>query len=433
MNKADSETLSGLLAGVGHEPVTSISKADIVIFNTCSVRARAEERLFGNIRSLKNWRRDSSDRLIAVGGCVAEREGQRLQKAFPYVDIVFGTRSYQDLPSLIDEAMEYGKSLCDTGGDRRIPEGLPVMRRHKARAWVPIIRGCSNFCSYCIVPYVRGGEVSRLLPDIVHDVRDMVADEVKEVTLLGQNVNCYGNDLGKTDLFVDLLRELDRIEGLRRIRFVTSHPKDLSDKLLDAIATGENICEYLHIPFQSGSDAVLKQMNRGYTKTDYLGLIEQIRDRVPDAAISTDIIVGYPGETEEDFEQTMEMVENIGFDQAFLFIYSPRPGTKAASLKDDTPAGIKHERFNRLIARQNEICNDRNRALVGKTFELLVEGRSRRDKDHMAGRTRTNKVINFKGDRSLIDSFVDVTVTAASPYSLKGELCLETEETRVVT
>jgi tRNA-2-methylthio-N6-dimethylallyladenosine synthase len=432
MNKADSEMISGLMTSAGHEPVASVSTADIVIFNTCSVRARAEERLYGNIRSLKNWRR-SGDRLIAVGGCVAERAGSKLLKSFPYIDVVFGTRNFQNLPALIDEAIEHGKALCDIDGHRRIPEGLPTLRRHRARAWVPIIRGCSNYCSYCIVPHVRGVEVSRQLPDIIHEVNDLVSDGVKEVTLLGQNVNTYGSDLGKKGLFVDLLQKLDDVEGLDRIRFVTSHPKDLEDEMLDAIAGGKHICEYLHLPFQSGSDTMLSAMNRGYTRSQYIELIERIRDRVPGSAVSTDIIVGFPGETDEDFEMTMDIVDSVRFDQAFLFIYSPRPGTRSATLKDDVPAIVKHDRFDLLVERQNEICNEKNGELVGNTVELLVEGRSRRDNDFMAGRTRTNKVVNFKGDRSLIDRFVDIKVTAASPYSLKGELCLETDATQAVT
>lgn len=422
MNKADSELIGGLLAWAGHEPVPSHDEADIVIFNTCDVRAHAAERLFNNVRALNRWK-GQGERLIAVGGCVAEHEGARLLERLPNVDIVFGTRNFQNLPTLIEDRVRLGHGICETDSSRRVPEGLPALRRDRIRAWVPIIRGCSNFCSYCVVPYVRGPEESRRMADVLHEVEQLAADGISEITLLGQNVNCYGNDLGRPGMFAELLCRLNEIESLSRIRFVTSHPKDLTDDIVRAVADSDKVCEYLHLPLQAGSDNILKTMNRRYTADEYLRLIERVRAAMPGAALSTDLIVGFPGETDRDFEKTLRLVEDVRFDKAFTFIYSPRPGTKAASLADQVPKAVKHERFDRLAALQTTIGREINNAMAGQVMEVLVEGASRRGAGSLAGRTRTNKVINFGGDAALIDKLVRVRVTAGGPNSCKGELC----------
>lgn len=428
MNKADSEMMAGLMVGAGHEPVSALEEADIAIYNTCSVRAHAEERLDNHVKALAAWKKDG--RLIAVGGCVAEQEGQAFSDKFPFVDIVFGTRNFDTLPVLIDERVATGHPVVEThDGARHVPEGIPVLRRERVRAWVPVIRGCSNFCSYCIVPSVRGPEESRKLPDIVRDVESFVDDGVKEITLLGQNVNCYGTDLYGSSKFADLLTLLNGIDGLERIRFMTSHPKDLTDEIIHAMAASSKVCEYLHLPLQSGSDAILKAMNRKYTSAEYLETVAKVRAAMPGIAVSTDIIVGFPGETDEDFRRTMETMDRVGFDSAYMFIYSKRPGTPAASSEEQVPKAVKHERFDQLLSRVNEVSLEKNDALIGSEVEIFVEGASRKGEGMMAGRSRTNKMVNYPGRQSDIDTFKQVKITEATSFSLKGEPCGRTEET----
>lgn len=425
MNKADSETIAGLLKEAGHTPTVKPSHAELLIFNSCCVREHAENRLYGTIQTLKSLKRRKPDLIVALGGCVAEKERVRILERFPQVDLVFGTNNFHNLPRLIENYLQNPVPTCDTNGDAPFPENLPSLRRDRHRAWVPIIRGCDNFCTYCIVPYVRGRENSRKMADILEEVRYLVDDGVREITLLGQNVNSYGNDLGKGDYFAELLKALDEVEDLRRLRFITSHPKDLSQATIDAVANSSRICEHFHLPLQSGSNRILSAMNRRYTQEKYLKLIAAIRRAIPKASITTDLIVGFPGEREEHFDETLKTVEQIHFDQAFTFLYSPRPGTAAARREDDVTKETKQARFDRLVALQNGISLKKNKEEIGETLEVFVEGKSRRDPNILAGRTRTNKVVNFSGSEDLLNTFVDVRIVGAGTFSLKGTLCGE--------
>lgn len=426
MNKADSETMAGLLKEAGHTPTLNLNQAELIIFNTCCVREHAENRLYGNIEALKSLKKRRPALILAVGGCVAEKERGRILERFPHVDLVFGTKNFHDLPRLIENYLLNPTPTCDTNGDTAFSENLPSLRQDRYRAWVPIIRGCNNFCTYCIVPYVRGYEKSRRMDDILHEVKNLVNDGVREITLLGQNVNSYGKDLNKENHFTELLKALDEVENLKRIRFITSHPKDLSQTTIDVVANSIKICEHFHLPLQAGSDRILLAMNRRYNQNRYLKLIDAIRRAIPRASITTDLIVGFPGEREEDFDETLKMVEKIRFDQAFTFLYSPRQGTVAARRRDDVPKDVKLDRFNRLVALQNRISLEKNKALIGQTVEIFVEGRSRRDPTILAGRTRTNKVVNFSGGERLLNTFVNVRIVGAGTFSLKGRLCGET-------
>jgi tRNA-2-methylthio-N6-dimethylallyladenosine synthase len=426
MNKADSETMAGLLKEVGHTPTLNLNQAELIIFNTCCVRKHAENRLYGNIEALKSLKKRRPALILAVGGCVAEKEEGRILERFPHVDLVFGTNNFHVLPQLIENYLANPVPVCNTNGDALFPENLPNLRQDRYRAWVPIIRGCDNFCTYCIVPHVRGQEHSRKIEDILQEVRNLVNDGVREITLLGQNVNSYGKDLSEKNQFAQLLKALDEIENLKRIRFITSHPKDLSLATIDAIANSSRICEHFHLPLQAGSDRILAAMNRRYNQNRYSKLVDVIRRAVPKASITTDLIVGFPGETEEDFNETLKMVETIRFDQAFTFLYSPRQGTVAARRRDDVPREVKQRRFNCLVALQNRISLEKNKDLVSETAEVFVERKSRRDPKILAGRTRTNKIVNFPGSQGLMNTFVDVRIIEAGTFSLKGRLCGET-------
>ncbi len=402
-------------------PVLSYKEADLIVINTCSVREHAENRLFGYIRSLKHWK-SSNGSILAVGGCVPERVGQDMVSMFPHIDIVFGTKNFSSLPSLLMQNKTENKRVIKTNDDDRTTLQAQHVEDDSPRVFLPIIRGCTNYCTYCVVPYTRGPEISRPLEGIIKNVRILAKSGLKEVTLLGQNVNCYGNDLAKTDLFATLLYRLNEIDSLRRIRFLTSNPKDISDKTIEAISSNEKVCQYIHIPVQSGSDRILKRMNRRYTASDYLKLIDRIRKYMPDAAISTDVILGFPGEQASDFNETIRIINKVCFDNAYVFIYSPRPGTKAANYDDTVSSAETHRRFDELIGLQKNICLKNNKKMVGKALEVFVEGNSKRG-DMLTGRTTTNKVVNFKGKRDLVDSFVRIDIKEAGPFSLKGEIC----------
>jgi tRNA-2-methylthio-N6-dimethylallyladenosine synthase len=422
MNKHDSEKIAGLLVANGFKVATSKEEADIIVYNTCTVRQHAENRLVGNVASLKALKRKRPEVIIAIGGCFAQQEQEKIFEKLPHVDIVFGTKSIPHLPELIKKVYTGKQHICLADMDGSAINSLPRLRQEKHHGWVSITTGCNNFCSYCIVPYVRGREISRSLEEIVAEVKQLVADGVIEVTLLGQNVNSYGADLYGESQFANLLRRLNEIKGLQRIRFTTSHPKDLSMEIIKAVAECERVCEHIHLPVQAGSTRVLKAMNRKYTKEQYLELIAQLYENIPGVSITTDIMVGFPGETEKDFEDTLEVVREARFDSAFTFIYSPRRGTLAARMPDQIPREVKIERFNQLVKLQNSITLEKNQALIGEIVEILVEGESKKDKSMLTGRTRTNKVVNFPYQPGLLHSIVKTRIKEAHTWSLTGEL-----------
>lgn len=422
MNKHDSEKMAGLLIENSYQPVTSINTADIVILNTCYVRKHAEERLYGVANSLKNLKKENPHLLVAVGGCLGQKLGTDIFDKAPTVDLVFGTHNLVNLVDLIKQTQANSSSVCELlDKPAKLTTSLPSLRESKFKAWVTITSGCNNFCSYCVVPYVRGGEISRPLEEILADVENLAKEGVIEITLLGQNVNSYGADLYGESRFSEVLIEVNKIDGIRRVRFTTSHPKDLSDKLIEAVTNSNKVCKHFHLPFQAGSDRILELMNRAYDRESYLTLVEKIYHKIPDASVTTDVMVGFPTETEEDFKQTLKVVEKARFDQAFTFIYSPRPGTTAEQLKDDVSPETKLERFNHLLSLQNQITLEKNLALVGKRVEVLVEKKAKRG-DFLSARTNTNKVVNFKGSKDLIGRFVEVKIEEAHKWSLMGEI-----------
>jgi tRNA-2-methylthio-N6-dimethylallyladenosine synthase len=423
MNKHDSERIAGVLINEGYSPVLKPEEADVIIFNTCCVRQHAEDRLFGNVNALKSLKNKKQNLIIAVGGCLAQKRKGEIFKFLPHVNLVFGTYNISNLPTLINSAKKNSHKVCEILERSAIlPNKLPIERESKLFAWVPVSIGCNNFCSYCVVPYVRGREVSLSLDEIKQEVEEFVSQGAKEVTLLGQNVNSYGRDIYGESQFDILLRELDKIEELERIRFTTSHPKDLNAKIIDAVSSCSSVCEHFHLPVQAGSSKILKLMNRGYLKEDYLAIIEKIKAKIPEYSITTDIMVGFPGETEEDFEETLDVVKKVRFDQAFMFIYSPRDVTPALKMPGQIPEEIKSERFLRLVELQNQITWEENRKLVGKRLEVLVEGKSKKDNQMFSGRTRTNKIVNFAALEEMIGSFVSVKIIKALKKSLIGEL-----------
>lgn len=421
MNKHDSERLAGLLASQGYEEASSPREAQIHIFNTCSVRQHAEERFFGVLSRLKS-RKSREGIVVAVGGCTAQKEKEKILERVPWVDVVFGTFDLAKLPALITKAKE-GHSVVSTSNEfETMPTDLPLKRKREKQAWLPISVGCNNFCTYCIVPYVRGSEISRPFKEIVEEAECLVREGVVEITLLGQNVNSYGRDLYGQPRFASLLTALNKIKGIERIRFTTSHPKDLNCEVIEAVKEAEKVCEHIHLPLQAGSTKVLQAMERGYTKEDYLKLVQEIREAIPGVSITTDIMVGFPGETEEDFNDTLDVVEKAQFDQAFTFIFSPREGTPAAQLQDNTSYEQKLVRFKRLVELQRDISLSSNQKLLGQVVEVFVEGLSKKDSAFLTGRTRNNKVVNFRGHPSLIHQFVKVFIIKAHPFHLTGEL-----------
>lgn len=420
MNKHDSERVAGMLVAAGHTPVDAPEEADIILFNTCAVREHAAQRLYGRVGAMKSLKRKNPALVIAIGGCLAQKEGGELLQRLPHADVVFGTFNLSGVPSLIDAAAK-GERLWRLQKDYDgLPSDLPLLRHQEHHAWVTVSVGCNNFCSYCIVPYVRGREISRPIEEVCDEVQKLATEGVAEITLLGQNVNSYGTDIYGRSRFADLLSALDSVSGLKRIRFATSHPKDLTGDIVEAVSQSEKTCEHFHLPVQSGSDRILRHMNRKYGRDQYARLAEMIRDRIPGASITTDIIVGYPGETEADFEGTLSLVERVQFDQAFTFIFSAREGTRAAAADDQVSGEVKRERFGRLVAVQTGIGQEKNRALIGRSVEVLVEGPSRKNEALMTGRTRTNKVVNFPGKRNLRSRVVPVLVKEARPWHLMG-------------
>lgn len=428
MNVHDSEVLAGILEKLGYAPAASSQEADLILLNTCCVRENAENRLYGNIGNLKALKEQNPDCIIGVCGCMVQQptEVEKIKKSYPHVDLVFGTHNLHELPELL-EKIETNRSrlyeVWDSEGD--IHEGLPVRRDDPFKAWVTIMYGCNNFCSYCIVPYVRGRERSRKPDDILAEIQGLIDSGVKEITLLGQNVNSYGRDFKAQNLNFAKLLEKIAAQGIERIRFQTSHPKDLSDELIQVMAGHKNICRHLHLPMQSGSSRILKLMNRNYTQESYLALTEKIKSQIPGLALTTDIIVGFPNETEEDFHDTLDLVEKVRFDGAFTFIYSPRTGTPAAKIEDPIPEADKKQRLNRLIEIQNQISLEKNRAYVGTLSEVLAEGVSEKNPDFWSGRNTQNKLTHFKpANKIKPGDLAVVRITGAQTFTLEGELLI---------
>lgn len=423
-NVNDGEKIKGVLQQAGYSLTDRAEGADLVVFNTCAVREHAQQRVYGNIGALKPLKAANPKMLIAIGGCMVQQREvvDKLKQSYPYVDVVFGVNAIDRLPGLLAQRIRAKKRvLMDPAERYDIIENLPIHRDSAFKAWLPIMYGCDNFCSYCIVPFVRGRERSRTPEDILAEFRTLVQSGYKEITLLGQNVNSYGKGLDKKIDFSDLLALLAEQEGDFRLRFMTSHPKDASRKLIDTIASHEKICKNLHLPVQSGSDRILVQMNRKYDIAQYKGLIEYAKHTVPEMTFSSDVMVGFPGETEEDFEQTVQLVKEVRYIQLFTFIFSKRTGTKAALMADDTPHAEKARRINRLIKLQEEIAVEEAVALAGRSFKVLVEGPGRQP-GQLSGRLDNNLVVEFDGDAALVGGFAQVKITGSKGIYLQGGL-----------
>ena len=425
MNEEDSEKLSGMLKRIGYTRTENKEEAGIILFNTCCVRENAENKVFGNLGALKKLKKKNPDLIIGICGCMMQQEGMadKILKEFPYVNIVFGTHNAYKFPEYLNRVRTEGVQIKEIfNKETDIVEGLPIDRESSVKAFVTIMYGCNNFCTYCIVPYVRGRERSRKPEDILREIRELVAQGYKEITLLGQNVNSYGKGLEEDVDFAKLLRMINEIEGLERVRFMTSHPKDLTVDVIMAIKECDKLCEQIHLPVQSGSNSILKKMNRHYTREYYLDLVKKIKEEIPGVTLTTDIIVGFPGETEEDFQETLELVKEVGYSSAFTFIYSRRNNTPADMMLNQVSEEDKHHRFNRLVAAVNERVIAQNKAEEGNILEVLVEGNSKNDAEKLTGRTRTGRLVNFTGEGINAGDIVNVKITRAQNFSLIGEV-----------
>ena len=423
MNVRDSETIAGLLEGSGFNQAEDLSEADLIVFNTCSVRHSAENKVYGKLGEIASLKKKRPELLIAFGGCMAQLPEVRQKLKKRGVDVVFGTHNIHELPYLIARAQEERNPVFEVWEkEGRIVEPLPSCRKPGLSAFVNIMFGCNNFCSYCIVPYTRGRERSRKADDIIRELEELATAGYKEVTLLGQNVNSYGSGLEEKIEFADLLYRANSVPGIERIRFTTSHPKDVSDRLLQAIAECEKLCEHIHAPLQAGSNRILQRMNRNYSREHYLKLVERMRHYVPAVSITSDLIVGFPGETEEDFQDTLDMVERVRFDAAFTFMYSQRSGTRAAEFAEQIPLEEKKQRLERLNRRQYQIATEINQELQGSIQEVLVEGPSKTNPQKLTSRTRSNRIVIFSGEKDLIGRLINVKITEAKTFSLFGEI-----------
>lgn len=422
LNENDSEKLAGIVEGMGFEKTEKLEEADLVIYNTCCVRENAEERLFGKLGELKKQKEEKGT-IIAIGGCMMQEPAmlEKIKKSYNYTDIVFGTHTLHKFEEDLKKVLENGKKVRDVIDiDGEVIEDLPIKRNDNFKASVTIMYGCNNFCSYCIVPYVRGRERSREHEKILEEVEMLAKEGYKEITLLGQNVNSYnGRENYK---FANLLNDVCKIDGIERVRFISPHPKDFTDDVIEAIANNPKIARVLHLPLQSGSSAVLKKMNRKYTKEQYLELVDKIKTRIPDVVLSTDIIVGFPGETEEDFEDTLDVVRKVNYEQIFMFIYSRREGTVADKMENQIPEEIKHKRFDRLKELFDSRVSENNQKYIGTTQKILVDGYSKNDKETLTGRTDTNKVVNFKGNKDLIGKMINIKITEEHKWYLSGKI-----------
>lgn len=424
-NASDGEKINGLLLEMGYTLCDSPSDADLVLYNTCAVRENAEDRVFGNVGALKNTKRRNPSMIICLCGCMVQQEhiAEKVKKSFPYVDLVFGTHALQRFPELLYNRLSGSIRQFDAKDSAgEIVEGLPVARSGGTKAFLPVMYGCDNFCSYCVVPFVRGRERSREPQNIIDEAKSLVISGCKDITLLGQNVNSYGKTLENPISFSRLLQEIAVIDGDFRIRFMTSHPKDCTKELIDTIAEHDKICSHIHLPVQSGSDKVLAAMNRRYTRKDYLSLIEYARSRIPDVSFTSDIIVGFPGETCEDFEETLSLVKQVGYQSLFTFLYSKRVGTKAADMNDPVPSEEKSRWFRELLDVQQEIGAAKYGELVGKTIRVLAEGLGKSGENYLSGRSESNIIVDFIAPPDKIGNFVNVGVTGALNWAVLGEI-----------
>ncbi len=426
MNEHDSEIIAGMLENMGYECADREEDADFILFNTCCVREKPELKLYSKIGNLKRAKKENPDLLIAVSGCMAQQEGVRdtIKSKYSHVDLVFGTHNFHRLPELVEKVRATRDQQIEVWDDKEeVVEGLPVRRIDNLKALINIVYGCNNYCSYCIVPYVRGRERSRNPINIFDEVADLVDLGYKDITLLGQNVNSYGKDLDEPMDFAGLLKNIDEITSNVWLRFMTSHPKDCSSRLIDSMAALESVCEHFHLPLQAGSNKVLNLMNRKYTAEHYMDLIEEIRENIPGVSITTDLIVGFPGETEKDFEETLDIVKKVQFDSAFTFAYSPRPNTKAAELEDQVDSEEKRDRLMKLIDVQNQISTNKNKELEKKVLPVLVEGESKTNPHILSGRTRTNKIVVFEGSKEkLYGKEVPVQIVKSGAWTLHGQI-----------
>ena len=422
MNVHESEKIAGLLCGIGYTATSEPNDADLIVFNTCCIRDTAEKKILGNIGDVKKFKKEKKDLIVAVVGCMTQQEGaaERLRKHFPFVNIVLGTSNLQELPYLVQQIEEgnkrYGISVL-MNENPEIVEDIPVFRTSGTNAWVNIMYGCNNFCTYCIVPYVRGRERSRSPEMILREVKTLLEEGYKEITLLGQNVDSYSYD---DKDFAYLLDKVAEFDGKYRIRFMTSHPKDFNSRVIDVVKNHQNICNSIHLPIQSGSNRILKLMNRHYTRERYLEIIDEIRNKIPNVGITSDIMVGFPTETEEDFDDTVSLVKEVGYSGAFTFVYSPRNGTVAAKM-EQLPYSVKKDRITKLVALQNQINVEKSQEYIGKTEEILVEDGNLKKRGQVCGRTDNGRLVTFDGDSSMVGQFINVKITASKSSALHGE------------
>ncbi len=427
-NEADGEKMAGLATAMGYEITKEVSDASLILVNTCAIREHAEQKALSIVGQYKHLKQKRPELIIGVCGCMVTQEhrADEIKHSYPYVDFIVGTSAIHKIPQFVYERLAGGKRIfCREEDEYAVVEGLPVVRGSDFRAWVSVMYGCNNFCSYCIVPYVRGRERSRQKEEIIKEVRGLVAEGYRDITLLGQNVNSYGKDISAEYDFADLLFELDKIEGEYTLHFMTSHPKDATRKLIDVMAAGEHIAKHFHLPMQSGSDSVLKAMNRRYDFEKYIGIVDYIRERMPEATITSDIIVGFPGESEEDFEATLSALERAKFDMIYSFIYSPRKGTPAAESCEQIPEAVKSARFERLLEVQNGISLASNKKLEGKVLRVLCDGRSKNNSTVFSGRNDGNKIVFFDADDTYTGKFVNILVERAETFALYGKIVNE--------
>lgn len=427
MNVHESEKIAGMLSDIGYDAAASAEEADVIVFNTCCIRDTAEKRAYGNIGALKGLKKANPDKIIAVVGCMTQQKGgaEALSSKFPFVDIILGTNSLDRLPVLVQQKRaKTARIVVNEDPTVDVSVDLPIYRTSGTNAWINIMYGCNNFCTYCIVPYVRGRERSRAISEVLTDVKQVLSEGYKEITLLGQNVDSYGSDLKDGTDFAALLKEIAAIPGKFRVRFMTSHPKDFNKSVVDVIASSNNICHNIHLPIQSGSNEILRRMNRKYTVEQYLDIVDYIKEKMPDVGITSDIMIGFPGETEEDFIQTCELVKKVRFSNAFTFVYSPRKGTPAATM-EQIPADIKKSRITRLVKLQNDITKQLSDEYLGNTYEILVEDVNPKYPGTVCGRTDSGRLVTVNGDPTLIGSFCKVKITKSRSASLFGEIVKE--------
>ena len=423
MNVHESEKIAGILTDMGYEQGENENCADVLVYNTCCIRETAEQKIYGHIGRVKKYKKSKPDMIVVLCGCMTQQDGvaEQIKQRYPYIDIVLGSTNLDKLKAAIDSVVQSRKKFVNTDFDTVAEDTLPQLRTSAPNAWVNIIYGCNNFCTYCIVPYVRGRERSRSIQSVLDEVKSLLAEGYKEITLLGQNVNSYGHDLKDGTNFAKLLEEIGKLNGKFRLRFITSHPKDLTDDVIATIAKYDNICNYIHLPVQSGSDNILRRMNRKYDRKHYLTLIDKIRKAMPDVGITTDIMIGFPGETEQDFEDTLDLVRKAQYSSAFCFVYSRRKGTPAYDMPDQIDDATKRKRITALLAEQNKITRKISKSMHGKTYEILVEGKCKGDNVY-CGRTESGRLVNFESQTDLIGQFVDVKIAQSQSATLWGTL-----------